>query len=62
MRSPFYDLGKARQLKEGEEAAQFLTNVSTKINMMADEMAFLRTPHDTPESVAFTRYADKTYN
>jgi hypothetical protein len=60
IRSPFYDLGKYSQLKEGPEAQHFLTNVSAKLNMLNDSMQYLSTPHETPDSVAFTRYADQT--
>ena len=34
--------------------------MASKINMMVDELRYLKTPHENPESVAFTRYADKT--
>ena len=33
VRSPFYDLGRAEHLKEGEDAQQFLTNVQLKLGM-----------------------------
>ena len=34
--------------------------MASKVNMMVDELGYLNTPHENPETVAFTRYADKT--
>jgi len=33
VRSPFYDLGRAEHLKEGEEAEEFLSNIQLKLGM-----------------------------
>ena len=33
VRSPFYDLGMAEHVKEGEDAQEFITNVQLKLGM-----------------------------
>jgi hypothetical protein len=33
VRSPFYDLSKSYQMKEGEEATEFITNMQLKVEM-----------------------------
>lgn len=58
VRSPFYDLSMLEHTKEGEEAAQFLTNIQLKIGMTQFISSKLQSQYPTKETVAFTRYAD----
>jgi hypothetical protein len=59
VRSPFYDLAKAEALKDGPEAQKHLSYLHTKLHMINDSLNLLQGPDPSPESVAFTRYADR---
>ena len=58
VRDPFYDLGKAEHMKEGEDAHKFIENAQVKLEMTHTLLGKVQSNFPTKESVAFTRYAD----
>lgn len=59
VRSPFYELAKTTMLEQGESTHKLLNTISTKLSMQYPTANYLKSPIDTAENVAFTRYADK---
>ena len=59
VRTPFYDLAKYEQLKEGQDTSEFLEEMRIKMEMINPTTHAMQTPYPTKENVAFTRYADE---
>jgi hypothetical protein len=49
-------------LKEGPESVKLLSDLTQKIFMINPLQNALRAPGLSPETIAFTRYADKVHN
>ena len=59
VRSPYYDLAKSNFMKGEDDIHDVLDNIGMKFAAMNPVAASVLIPaKETPESVAFTRYAD----
>lgn len=60
VRSPYYDLAKANEMTGEEDVHRTLDELGLKFSALNPRAAsVLVPPLETPESVAFTRYADQ---
>lgn len=62
VRTPFFELSQLQYLKEGPESVKLLSDLSQKMYMINPLQNQLRAPGPSPNTIAFTRYADKVYN